>query len=116
MTKKSNVYSFGAILLVIMSGRPVLDINRPKREELQLVEWAKPYLSSNCLISQVMDARIEGEYRVHEVKIAAKIVMQCVTDDPNLRPTMDDVLSALEHLKHSSDEGSSRSYNYGVSN
>ena len=116
MTKKSNVYSFGAILLVIMSGRPVVDENRPKPEELNLIKWAKAYLLSNRLISQVMDARIKGRYPVHEVKIAAKIVMQCVTDDPKLRPTMDDVLSALEHLKHSSDEGSSRSYNYGVSN
>ena len=116
MTKKSNVYTFGAILLEIMSGRPALDRNRPKLEERNLVKWAKPYLLSNRLISQVMDARIEGEYPVHEVKKVAKIVMQCVTDDPNLRPTMDDVLSAMEQLMHSSDEGSSRTYNCGVSN
>ncbi|XP_040365105.1 receptor-like cytoplasmic kinase 176 [Rosa chinensis] len=45
LTCKSDVYGFGVVMLEMLSGRRVLDNSRPPREH-NLVEWAKPYLTS----------------------------------------------------------------------
>ncbi|KAI9100304.1 hypothetical protein K1719_024522 [Acacia pycnantha] len=107
LTKKCDVYSFGVVLLEILSGKRALDKERPAREH-NLVEWAKPYLSSKRRISKIMDTRIEGQYQVHEALKVAKITIQCLSPKPPLRPTMVDVVSALEQLQDSSDTGSSK--------
>ncbi|XP_028769905.1 receptor-like cytoplasmic kinase 176 [Neltuma alba] len=104
LTKKSDVYTFGVVLLEIMSGKRALDRNRPSREQ-NLVEWAKPYLSSKRRIFQVMDARIEGQYLVREAMKVAKIAIQCLSVEPRFRPTMADVVRALEQLLDTSDTG-----------
>lgn len=108
LTKKSDVYTFGVVLLEIMSGKRALDRTRPGREQ-NLVEWAKPYLSSRRRIFQVMDARIEGQYLVREAMKVAKIAIQCLSVEPRFRPTMADVVRALEQLQDSSDTGSTSS-------
>ncbi|KAI9100165.1 hypothetical protein K1719_024383 [Acacia pycnantha] len=83
------------------SGKCAWDCKRPGRER-NLVVWAKPYLSSKRGIFQVMDARIEGQYEVHEAMKVAKIAIQCLSESKRLRPTMADVVSALEQLQDSS--------------
>ncbi|KAI9100130.1 hypothetical protein K1719_024348 [Acacia pycnantha] len=101
LTKKCDVYSFGVVLLEILSGKRALDCTRPDREH-NLVEWVKPYLLSKRGIFQVMDARIEGQYQVHEAMKVAELAIQCLSKLPRLRPTMADVVSALEQLQGSS--------------
>ncbi|XP_058007656.1 probable serine/threonine-protein kinase PBL9 isoform X2 [Hevea brasiliensis] len=59
LTAKSDVYSFGVVFLEMLSGRRVIDRTRPSTER-NLVEWARPYLSSRRNGFQVLDARIEG--------------------------------------------------------
>ncbi|MED6167602.1 Interface between microtubules and kinetochore protein [Stylosanthes scabra] len=110
LTKKSDVYSFGVVLLEIMSGKRALDNNRPSREQ-NLIEWAKPYLSSKRRIFQVMDARIEGQYTLREVTKVANLAIRCLSVEPRFRPKMEEVVRILEHLHDSeekSGEGSSR--------
>ncbi|KAK4277962.1 hypothetical protein QN277_015875 [Acacia crassicarpa] len=101
LTKKCDVYSFGVVLLEILSGKCALDCTRPDRER-NLVEWVKPYLSSKHGIFQVMDARMEGQYQVHEAMKVAELAIQCLSKLPRLRPTMADVVSSLEQLQDSS--------------
>jgi hypothetical protein len=38
MTEKADVYSFGVVLVDIVTGRKVVDINRPKGQQF-LTEW-----------------------------------------------------------------------------
>ncbi|KAF7816441.1 receptor-like cytoplasmic kinase 176 [Senna tora] len=104
LTKRSDVYSFGVVLLEIISGKRALDNNRPSGEH-NLVDWAKPYLSSKRRIFQVMDARIEGQYTHHEAMKVANLALQCLAAEPKLRPNMEEVVRALEQLQDSSDRG-----------
>ncbi|OIW16141.1 hypothetical protein TanjilG_18856 [Lupinus angustifolius] len=104
LTKKSDVYSFGVVLLEIMSGKRVLDNNRPSGEH-NLIEWAKPYLSSNRRIFQVMDARIEGQYTLRNAMKVADLVVLCISAEPRFRPKMEEVVAALEQLQDSDDKG-----------
>ncbi|KAF5729593.1 Kinase superfamily protein isoform 2 [Tripterygium wilfordii] len=102
LTARSDVYSFGVVLLEMMSGKRALDKNRPSREQ-NLVDWARPYLSSKRKIFQVMDARIEGNYSQASALKVANLAVQCLSTEPRFRPKMEEVVRELEQLQDSND-------------
>ncbi|KAK8593283.1 hypothetical protein V6N13_043118 [Hibiscus sabdariffa] len=100
LTARSDVYSFGVVLLEMLTGKRALDKNRPSREQ-NLVDWAKPYLTSKRKILQVMDSRIEGQYTLNAALKAAYLALHCLSIEPKLRPNMNAVVRALEQLQDS---------------
>lgn len=102
LTSKSDVYSFGVVLLEMLSGRRALDKNRPNGEH-NLVEWARPYLSNKRKIYRVLDARLEGQYPLGGAQKAAALAVQCLSTEARHRPTMDEVVAALEQLQDTKD-------------
>ncbi|KAI4356480.1 hypothetical protein L6164_000502 [Bauhinia variegata] len=102
LTHKSDVYSFGVVLLELLSGRRAIDKNRPTGEH-NLVEWAKPYLSNKRRVFRVIDGRLEGQYALSKAQRAASLAYQCLSMEPKFRPSMDEVVKALEQLQDSKD-------------
>ncbi|KAK2441893.1 receptor cytoplasmic kinase [Trifolium repens] len=102
LSKKSEVYSFGVVLLEIMSGKRGSDKNRPFVEQ-NLVEWAKPLLVSKHKISRAIDARLEGQYSSEEAMKVGHIVIKCLSRRPDYRPNIDEVVRSLEQLQDSND-------------
>lgn len=98
LTAKSDVYSFGVVLLEMLSGRRAIDKNRPPGEH-NLVEWARPYLTHKRKIFRVLDTRLEGQYSLVAAQKAAALALHCLSTEAKFRPTMDEVLSALEQLQ-----------------
>ncbi|XP_010534501.1 PREDICTED: serine/threonine-protein kinase BIK1-like [Tarenaya hassleriana] len=98
LNSRSDVYSFGVVLLEILSGRRALDHNRPAKEE-NLVEWARPYLTSKRKVLQIVDARLDGQYLPEEAVRVASIAVQCISFEPKSRPTMDQVVRALQRVQ-----------------
>ena len=91
----------------MLTGKRALDKNRPSREQ-NLVEWAKPYLTSKRKIFQVMDTRIEGQYTLDAALKAAYLALQCLSIEPKLRPNINAVVKVLEQLQDSGDKGGPR--------
>ncbi|KAL2333393.1 hypothetical protein Fmac_014606 [Flemingia macrophylla] len=104
LTKKSYVYSFGVVLLELMSARRARDFNRPISEH-NLVEWAKPFLVNKRKIPLVMDTRIQGQYSYREAKRIADLAIDCLSIEQKDRPNIDEVVRSLEHLQDSKDTG-----------
>ncbi|KAK4480954.1 hypothetical protein RD792_011815 [Penstemon davidsonii] len=102
LTAKSDVYTFGVVLLEILSGKKAIDKNRPTGEH-NLVEWAKPYLTNKRRIFRVLDARLEGQYSLGRAVKTATLALQCLRMDARSRPSMDEVVTALEQLQESKD-------------
>ena len=98
LTTKCDVYSFGVVLLEMLSGRRALDKNRPAGEH-KLVEWASPYLTSKRRISQILDARLGGQYPLGSAQKAAALALKCISVNPKARPRMEQVVAALEQLQ-----------------
>ena len=63
------------------------------------MEWAKPYLTNKRRILRIMDIRLEGQYSLDQALRAGNLALQCICMEPRLRPTMDDVVKALEQLQ-----------------
>ncbi|KAG8651284.1 probable serine/threonine-protein kinase PBL9 isoform X2 [Manihot esculenta] len=101
LTTKVDVYSFGVVLLEMISGRSAIDDNRLS-EDQNLVEWAKLHLSRKGKIFLVLDDTIEGENALRGALKAAELAGQCLSTEPRLRPTMKEVVEALEQLYNSS--------------
>ncbi|XP_021768993.1 receptor-like cytoplasmic kinase 176 [Chenopodium quinoa] len=97
LTPKNDIYSFGVVLLEVLTGRRVLDENRAVKER-DLLKWAMPYLRKEK-VSRIMDTRIQGQYSSRSAKTIGNLVIQCLSIDPRFRPNMDEVVSTLEQLQ-----------------
>ncbi|KAI3731096.1 hypothetical protein L1987_62279 [Smallanthus sonchifolius] len=98
LTARSDIYSFGVVLLEILTGRRCIDKNRPTGEQI-LVEFAKPYLTSKRRILYIMDPRLAGQYSPNVAMRAAMLATKCLLKEPKHRPTADEVVKALEQLQ-----------------
>lgn len=105
LTARSDVYSFGVVLLEMLTGRRVVDKNRPHGEH-NLIEWAKPFLTSKRKVLRIMDHRIEGQYSVEAALKAALLAVKCLALEPKFRPKMPEVVKALEQLQNLNESGS----------
>lgn len=92
------MYSFGVVLLEILTGKQALDENRPAKEE-NLVEWARPYFASKSKVLKIVDDRLDTQYLPEEAVRLASIAVQCLSLEPKARPTMDQVVRALQQLQ-----------------
>lgn len=108
LTSRSDVYSFGVVLLEMLTGRRVLEKNLPHGEQ-NLIIWARPFLASKRRVLRIMDGRIQGQYSPNAAVRAATLAFKCLSSEPKNRPTMKDVVTALELLQDTgsvkSDEG-----------
>lgn len=86
----------------MLCGRRALDPSRPQAE-LNLVEWARPYLASKRRIYRVVDAKLGSRYSLNGAQKIANLAVACLHVKGNMRPTMDYVVSILEGVQDSSD-------------
>lgn len=98
LTPKSDVYSYGVVLLELLSGRRALDEERGGFDDETLVDWAKPFLIDSRRVLRIMDTRLGGQYSKKAAQAAAALALQCLHTDPRNRPPMTDVLATLEKL------------------
>ncbi|CAL5418579.1 unnamed protein product [Camellia sinensis] len=94
---KSNVYSFGVVLLELLTGLRVIDMNRSNSAH-NLIEWARPFLPDKRKLNKIMDPRLENHYPSKAAFQAAKLILQCPESNPKNRPSMKEVLEALQQV------------------
>ncbi|XP_031396877.1 probable serine/threonine-protein kinase PBL7 isoform X2 [Punica granatum] len=97
LTLKSDVYSFGVVLLEIISGRKAID-NSKSAGEQNLVAWARPLFRDRKKFMQIADPTLQGQYPTRGLYQALAIAAMCVQEQPNLRPVIADVVTALSYL------------------
>ncbi|CAI0405382.1 unnamed protein product [Linum tenue] len=94
LSAKSDVFSFGVVLLEIISGREPLNIQRP-RNEWSLVEWAKPYVRESR-IDEIVDPGIKGGYHAEAMWRVVEVALACIETFSAYRPCMPDIVRELE--------------------
>lgn len=91
---KTDVYSYGIVLLEILCCRRNLEINVSQPEEILLSGWAYKCFAAgelNKLVAwEVMDRNV--------LENMVKVALWCIQDEPFLRPTMKSVVLMLEGI------------------
>ncbi|XP_057499025.1 cysteine-rich receptor-like protein kinase 10 isoform X1 [Actinidia eriantha] len=89
---KSDVFSFGVLVLEIISGKKNGGFDQSDYEDLLSYAWN---LWRDERPLDLMDPTLEGTYSRNEVIRCIHIALLCVQDDPNNRPTMATVVVML---------------------
>ncbi|KAI3798166.1 hypothetical protein L1987_33435 [Smallanthus sonchifolius] len=93
-TAKSDVFSFGIVLLEICTGRRAVDLTLPDDQIILVDRFRK--LSDEKMVLQGVDTRLpDGSYHVREMENLIHLGLLCTLHDPVTRPNMRWIVEAL---------------------
>ncbi|EFJ06432.1 hypothetical protein SELMODRAFT_131134 [Selaginella moellendorffii] len=95
LTEASDVYSFGIVLLQLMSGRKAIDNDtRVNRSIVEMVSTL--FLHDNQGLSQLLDPRLDCDVPLPAFQKLAEVAHLCVQPRSYDRPSISEVLHDLE--------------------
>ncbi|KAG5626679.1 hypothetical protein H5410_011897 [Solanum commersonii] len=94
LNEKSDIYSFGILIMEIITGRTPVDYGRPKGET-NLVEWLK-MMVGNRKSEEVVDPKLPEMPSSKGLKRALLVALRCVDPDAQKRPKMGHIIHMLE--------------------
>ncbi|KAF3457614.1 hypothetical protein FNV43_RR02272 [Rhamnella rubrinervis] len=100
ITEKSDVYSYGVVVLEVLTGKQPIDPTIP--DGLHVVDWVRHKRGGIEVLDPSLLSRPESE--VEEMMQALGIALLCVNSSPDERPTMKDVAAMLMEIKHEMEE------------
>ncbi|GJM97651.1 hypothetical protein PR202_ga14591 [Eleusine coracana subsp. coracana] len=104
ITVKADVYSYGMVLMEIISGRRnarCCSSSSPEEEKGMMVSEYFPLVAARMVsrgepLVGLLDDRLKGDVDERELDRACRVACWCVQDDEADRPTMEQVVQALE--------------------
>lgn len=105
ITEKSDVYSYGVVLLEILSGRSAVE-SQIGDDGMHIVEWVKKKMASYEPAVTVLEPKLQSlpDQMVQEMLQTLGIAMFCVNGSPAERPTMKEVVALLMEVKSTPEE------------
>lgn len=101
ITEKSDVYSYGVVMLEVLTGKQPVDPTIPGG--LHVVDWARQKKTGGVeILDPSLLSRPESE--IEEIMQALGIALLCVNPSPDERPTMKDVAAMLKEIKDEREE------------
>lgn len=94
VTEKCDIYSYGVVLLELITGRAPV---QPLEQGGDLVTWVRNYIRENSLTPGILDTRIDmkDETTMNHMITVLKIALFCTSLSPFDRPSMREVVLML---------------------
>ncbi|KAF8094797.1 hypothetical protein N665_0352s0008 [Sinapis alba] len=89
LAEKSDVYSYGVVLLEMITNKPVIS------EEYHVAEWVGTKLNQ-CDITEIMDPNLCGVYDYNSAWRALELAVSCTDTSSSKRPIMSQVINELK--------------------
>ncbi|WVZ06821.1 hypothetical protein V8G54_020167 [Vigna mungo] len=96
LTEKSDVYSYGVVLLEVLCGRQPL-LRTVEKKQVSLVDWAKHRHEKGSL-GEIVDPALKGQIAPHCLRKFGDVALSCLLEDGSQRPSMNDVVGVLEFV------------------
>ncbi|CAL5095455.1 unnamed protein product [Urochloa decumbens] len=96
VTEKCDVYSFGVLILEILTGRRPVEYLED--DVVVLSDLVRGAVEEDRL-EDCMDPRLSGEYSMDEATLIIKLGLVCTSQVPSQRPDMPEVVSMLEMVR-----------------
>ncbi|CAL9000302.1 unnamed protein product [Prunus brigantina] len=98
ITTKADVFSFGVVLMELLTGLMALDENRPE-ESRYLAEWFWRIKSSKEKLLAAIDPALEvNEETFESISIITELAGHCTAREPSHRPDMGHAVNVLSLL------------------
>ncbi|XP_050384146.1 probable LRR receptor-like serine/threonine-protein kinase At1g51880 [Argentina anserina] len=111
--EKSDVFSFGIVLLEIITGRPAVSRTR---ERIVINDWVGSVIPKGD-IDAIVDPRLNGIFNVNSAWKLVETAMACVSAEANKRPNMSKVVGELKQcLKKQMSQRDQNSYESELGN
>jgi serine/threonine protein kinase len=91
-TTKSDVFSFGVVLLELVTGKTAI-LHDP--EPISIIKWVLVRLARGQ-IESIMDERMSDDPDLNSVWKAADVALKCTAFASTQRPTMSEVVTQLQ--------------------
>lgn len=105
ITKKSDVYSYGVVLLEVLTGKEPTDNKIP--EGVTFVTWVNKELKERKRdFTSILDQQLvlRSGTQIQEMFQVLGVALLCVNPSPDERPTMKDVAAMLKEIRHENEE------------
>lgn len=97
LTLKSDIFSFGVVLLEIVTGRKAFDISK-RHGEQSLAAWSRPYLKDRRKYFELVDPRLRGKFPSRSARHLIAITTMCLNEEPSQRPPISEIVLALDFI------------------
>ncbi|KAG9149869.1 hypothetical protein Leryth_027687 [Lithospermum erythrorhizon] len=97
LMEKTDMYSLGVLILVIVSGRrPLHVLSSPmKLEKANLISWSRQLAQSGNIL-ELVDEKLRDEYNKDQASLCINLALGCIQKMPELRPDIGDIVKILK--------------------
>ncbi|XP_020413183.1 probable LRR receptor-like serine/threonine-protein kinase At1g05700 [Prunus persica] len=93
-TRKSDAYSFGIVLLELITGRPAI-ITDLEPVHVNVSDWVRAKVERRE-IESIVDSRVQGTYKYSSAQKSIRVALACVSKTPTERPEISHVYDRLK--------------------
>ena len=99
ITEKSDVYSYGVVLLEIITGKKPVDPSFPDGQHV--IQWVRDHLKNKKDPVEILDPKLQGhpDTQIQEMLQALGISLLCTSNRAEDRPIMKDVAALLKEIR-----------------
>lgn len=98
LSEKGDIYSFGVLMLVIVSGRRPLHVLASPRKDFEkasLIPWARHLAQTGNMLELVSES-LKGIYDRDQAHLCITLGLLCLQKNPEMRPNISEIIKILK--------------------